>query len=104
VRPPNPLDDPKIISLAREIQEDLAAQPEVTTMALVDAARGAWQALGSYPQLDEIEQCYRAGPEDFCAFCTSGGLPHTSEPQEVPAWVHDLRGEPPPRPLSLRLR
>jgi hypothetical protein len=92
MRPPHPSSDPQIIALSREIQQDLATSPEAATMALVDSANGAWDTLQCCPQLDEIAACYQAGPEDYCEFCSSGGLPHTSDPQELPDWIHELRG------------
>jgi hypothetical protein len=88
------LEDAQVAALAGVIARELAAEPDATTSSLAATVEAARETLSHYPDLDLIEACYRAGPEDDCRFC-AGGSTRTPqhEVQEVPDWVHQARAE-----------
>jgi hypothetical protein len=89
------LERAQVLALAGVIARELASEPDATVNSLAATVEAARETLSHFPQLDLIEACYKAGPEDPCEFCASGGStlfpPH--EPQDPPEWVTQARAE-----------
>lgn len=86
------LDRPQVIALAGLIAREYAHDPGATTATLAGTVEACKETLAAYPQLDDITECYLAGPEDTCLFCLRGGGPYAPhEAQELPAWVVEAR-------------